>query len=51
VRVTGLSAADPSSRARMEGTLADGTPVRVHLSSRDNRGAGLARRLWALIRL
>jgi glycosyltransferase 2 family protein len=51
VSVTGLSAADPSSRARMEGTLADGTPVRVHLSSRDNRGAGLARRLWALIRL
>jgi uncharacterized membrane protein YbhN (UPF0104 family) len=51
VWVTGLSAADPSSRARMEGTLADGTPVRVHLSSRDNRGAGLARRLWALIRL
>jgi glycosyltransferase 2 family protein len=51
VPVTGLSAADPSSRVRMEGTLADGTPVRVHLSSRDNRGAGLARRLWALIRL
>jgi uncharacterized membrane protein YbhN (UPF0104 family) len=51
VWVTGLSAADPSSQARMEGTLADGTPVRVHLSSRDNRGAGLARRLWALIRL
>jgi glycosyltransferase 2 family protein len=51
VWVTGLSAADPSSRARMEGTLADGTPVRVHLSSRDTRGAGLARRLWALIRL
>lgn len=51
VWVAGLSAADPSSRARMEGTLADGTPVRVHLSSRDNRGAGLARRLWALIRL
>jgi glycosyltransferase 2 family protein len=51
VWVTGLSAADPPSQARMEGTLADGTPVRVHLSSRDNRGAGLARRLWALIRL
>lgn len=51
VWVTGLSVTDPSSRARMEGTLADGTPVRVHLSSRDNRGAGLARRLWALIRL
>ena len=49
--VTGLSAADPSGWARMVGTLADGTPVRVHLSSRDNRGAGLARRLWALIRL
>jgi len=51
VLVTGLSAADPSSRARMEGALADGTPVRVHLSGRDNRGAGLAKRVWALIRL
>jgi uncharacterized membrane protein YbhN (UPF0104 family) len=46
-----LSDADPSSRARLEGVLADGTRIRVHLSGRDTRGAGLARQLWALARL
>jgi glycosyltransferase 2 family protein len=46
-----LSAADPRDRARLEGTLADGGGIRVHLSGRDTRGAGLARRLWALVRL
>jgi uncharacterized membrane protein YbhN (UPF0104 family) len=46
-----LSAAEPRSRARLEGVLADGTPVRVHLSGRDTRGSGLARHLWALARL
>jgi uncharacterized membrane protein YbhN (UPF0104 family)/tRNA A-37 threonylcarbamoyl transferase component Bud32 len=51
VPVADLSAADPSSRARMEGMLTDGTPIRVHLSGRDTRGAGLARKLWALVRL
>jgi tRNA A-37 threonylcarbamoyl transferase component Bud32 len=51
VPVADLSAADPSNRARMEGMLTDGTPIRVHLSGRDTRGAGLARRLWALVRL
>jgi glycosyltransferase 2 family protein len=51
VPVTELSAADPSSRARMEGKLIDGTPILVHLSGRDTRGAGLARKLWALVRL
>jgi uncharacterized protein (TIRG00374 family) len=40
-----------SSRARLRGSLADGTRIRVDLSSRDTRGAGLARRLWALVRL
>ncbi len=38
-------------RARLEGTLADGTRIQVRLSGRDTRGSGLARRLWALARL
>jgi uncharacterized membrane protein YbhN (UPF0104 family) len=38
-------------RARLEGTLADGTRIQVRLYGRDTRGAGLARRLWALARL
>jgi uncharacterized membrane protein YbhN (UPF0104 family) len=50
VQTTDLSDAGPS-RARLEGELADGTRVRVHLSGRDTRGSGLARRLWALARL
>jgi uncharacterized membrane protein YbhN (UPF0104 family) len=45
-----LSAPGPS-RARLEGKLADGTRIRVHLSGRDTRGSGLARQLWALARL
>lgn len=45
-----LSAAGPG-RALLEGKLADGTRIRVHLSGRDTRGSGLARRLWALARL
>ena len=50
VQATDLSVAGPS-RARLEGKLADGTRIRVHLSGRDTRGSGLARRLWALARL
>ena len=50
LQVTDLSVAG-SSRARLEGKLADGTRIRVHLSGRDTRGSGLARRLWALARL
>lgn len=46
-----LSAAAPGGRSRLEGRLADGTPIRVHLSGRDTRGSGVARRLWALARL
>jgi glycosyltransferase 2 family protein len=38
-------------RARLNGTLADGTPVQVRLSGRDTRGSGLVRRVWALVRL
>jgi len=40
-----------SGRARLEGTLADGTRIRVYLSGRDTRGSGLVRQLWALARL
>jgi uncharacterized membrane protein YbhN (UPF0104 family) len=51
----GITAADLSDvgpgRARLEGKLTDGTQIRVHLSGRDTRGSGLARRLWALARL
>jgi glycosyltransferase 2 family protein len=38
-------------RARLEGTLTDGTRIQVHLYGRDTRGSGLVRRLWALARL
>jgi uncharacterized membrane protein YbhN (UPF0104 family) len=50
VQATDLTVAGPS-RARLEGKLADGTRIRVHLSGRDTRGSGLAQRLWALARL
>jgi uncharacterized membrane protein YbhN (UPF0104 family) len=42
---------DAGRRARLEGTLTDGTPIQVRLYGRDTRGSGLARRLWALARL
>jgi glycosyltransferase 2 family protein len=38
-------------RARLDGTLNDGTRVQVRLYGRDTWGSGVARRLWALIRL
>jgi glycosyltransferase 2 family protein len=38
-------------RARLNGTLDDGTRIQVRLYSRDTWGSGLARRLWALVRL
>ncbi len=41
----------PDRRARLEGTLNDGTRVQVRMYGRDTRGSGLLRRLWALIRL
>ena len=50
VTATDLSVVGPS-RARLEGRLADGTRIRVHLSGRDTRGSGLVRQLWALARL
>jgi glycosyltransferase 2 family protein len=41
----------PGRRARLEGTLNDGTRVQVRLYGRDTWGSGLARRLWALARV
>jgi uncharacterized membrane protein YbhN (UPF0104 family) len=38
-------------RARLAGTLTDGTRIQVRLYGRDIRGSGLVRRLWALARL
>jgi len=46
-----LAASDRPGYVRLEGSLTDGTPVEVHLADRDTRGSGLARRLWALLRL
>ncbi len=51
VKVSHLGTGEPQARARLDGTLAGGTPIEVHLADRDTRGAGLARQLWALIRL
>jgi glycosyltransferase 2 family protein len=50
VQATDLSVSG-SNRARLQGNLTDGTPIGVHLSGRDTRGSGLARRLWSLARL
>jgi uncharacterized membrane protein YbhN (UPF0104 family) len=46
-----LSVSGPRSRAQLDGVLASGTRIRVLLSGRDTRGSGLARQLWALVRL
>jgi glycosyltransferase 2 family protein len=51
VTAAGLSGTGSQGRARMEGTVADGSRIRVHLSGRDTRGSGAARRLWAVVRL
>ena len=51
VKLSSLGLPDPQDQGRMEGTLADGTPVDVHLADRDTRGSGVARRLWSLVRL
>jgi uncharacterized membrane protein YbhN (UPF0104 family) len=47
---SGRPSAQPR-RACLEGSLADGTAVEVQLADRDTRGSGLARRLWAAVRL
>jgi uncharacterized protein (TIRG00374 family) len=49
--VGALGSTDHKRHVRLEGSLADGTPIEVRMANRDTRGAGLARRLWAIIRL
>jgi uncharacterized protein (TIRG00374 family) len=51
VDLADLARPDPQDQGRMEGSLADGTIVDVHLADRDTRGSGVARRLWSLVRL
>jgi uncharacterized protein (TIRG00374 family) len=51
VVVDDLDATDPRRRARLQGHLADGTAIEVRLANRDTRGSGLARRVWARVRL
>jgi uncharacterized membrane protein YbhN (UPF0104 family) len=51
VDMSSLTRPDPQDQGRMQGTLADGTTVDVHLADRDTRGSGVARRLWSLVRL
>lgn len=41
----------PQRNGPWSGTLGDGTTVCIRLANRDSRGAGLARRLWAVLRL
>ena len=47
---SGRSSTQPG-RACLEGSLANGTLIEVQLADRDTRGSGLARRLWAMVRL
>ena len=47
---SGRSSTQPG-RPCLEGSLANGTPVEVQLADRDTLGSGLARRLWAMVRL
>jgi uncharacterized membrane protein YbhN (UPF0104 family) len=46
-----VSPSGPARRVHLAGSLADGTVIQVQLADRDTRGSGLARRLWALVRL
>ncbi|HEV8063279.1 MAG TPA: lysylphosphatidylglycerol synthase domain-containing protein, partial [Acidimicrobiales bacterium] len=40
-----------SSGARLQGELSNGTAIEVRLADRYTRGAGIARRIWTLVRL
>jgi glycosyltransferase 2 family protein len=46
----GLRAAGPDP-TRLAGSLQDGGPIEVRMANRDTRGSGLAKRLWARVRL
>ena len=47
---SGRSSTQPG-RPCLVGSLANGTLIEVQLADRDTRGSGLARRLWAMVRL
>lgn len=51
VTVSEIAPAVGTGSARTQGTLATGSALEIRMASRDNRGAGVARRLWALARL
>jgi uncharacterized membrane protein YbhN (UPF0104 family) len=51
VRVHTLKEVPGSGGARLTGELTDGTAIEVRFADRYTRGAGIARRLWALVRL
>jgi glycosyltransferase 2 family protein len=51
VPVAELTPGDQQDQSRLAGRLAGGTLIDVHLANRDTRGSGIARRVWALIRL
>jgi glycosyltransferase 2 family protein len=51
VPIRDLAPCDRPGYVRLAGHLTDATPVEVYLADRDTRGTGLARRLWALVRL
>jgi uncharacterized membrane protein YbhN (UPF0104 family) len=51
VPVHHLKSVDRRRHARLSGILDDGTEIDVRMANRDTRGAGLMRRVWAIIRL
>ncbi|HVB01637.1 MAG TPA: lysylphosphatidylglycerol synthase transmembrane domain-containing protein [Acidimicrobiales bacterium] len=51
VPVHHLESVDHRRHARLNGTLDDGTEIEVRMANRDTRGAGLMRRVWAIVRL
>jgi uncharacterized protein (TIRG00374 family) len=50
LEVTDLRAAGPDP-TRLAGQLGDGGPIEVRMANRDTRGSGLAKRVWARVRL
>ena len=51
VHVHHLTSVDHRRHALLNGTLDDGTEIEVRMANRDTRGAGLVRRVWAIVRL
>jgi glycosyltransferase 2 family protein len=51
VAVHNLVPSGSQGTATLEGVLTDGSAVEIRMANRDTRGSGLARRLWAIVRL